>query len=154
MRMQCYWLSELKWVQAVRLSLAFWRVRVVGICSFLMHYFSFCLCLKPSRIILKSCRLCSGKTALAATVGIDSGFPFVKFVIFGSTLCYLWVIRLLCAWDINFWFSYGCLGLGWNYDRTGRADQMCTNCEGLWPVFLLGQRFEEYEISCFPLTFN
>ena len=78
----CYWWSKLKLAREVQWLLAFWKAQVAGKnCPF--HFiFPFSFASPNFLLPVFDCYalVYSGKTALAATVGIDSDFPYVKIV--------------------------------------------------------------------------
>ena len=79
----CYWWSKLKLAREVQWLLAFWKAQVAG--KNFPFRFTFPFSFASPNLLYCQFFECyslvySGKTALAATVGIDSDFPYVKIV--------------------------------------------------------------------------
>lgn len=73
----CFSWSKLNQVREAHWLHAFWKVLVAGKQSCVFSYFK---CVLLLRVFWQLRILDSGKSSLAATVGIDSDFPYVKIV--------------------------------------------------------------------------
>ncbi len=84
---------------------------------------------------------CSGKTALAASIGIDSGFPFIKIVrsVFPVPFVHCWGFGCLITWgphaegvivsfDFLFSFNFARMSYLWVYLSIMKTERMLSLC--------------------------